>query len=83
MNFVWLKPNPRWIYLLLAHTLPVMVALFLVEVMVGGSLIPLILVVLLPIPANGPIVVVVEVVAPPTMALVLPAKSVVSLATWP
>jgi hypothetical protein len=83
MNFVWLKHNPRWIYLLLAHTFLAMVALSLVEVVVGGSLIPLKMAELLSLPANGPIVVVAEVVVPPTMALVLPAKYVVSLATWP
>ena len=83
MNFVWLKHNPRWIYLLLVHTLPVVVALSLVEAVVGGSLIPLKVAELLSLPAKGPIVVIVEVVVPPTMALVLPAKYVVSLATWP
>ena len=60
-----------------------MVSPLLVEIVVGGFLIPLTLAVLLPLLANGPIVVVVEVVAPPPMDLDPPAKSVVSLATWP
>ena len=56
-----------------------MVSPLLVEIVVGDFLIPLTLAVILPLLANGPIVV----VASPPMDLDPPVMSVVSLATWP